>query len=218
MPDNTEKTMWDLVIAAAGIFGLKEIAAQAARKAVEPFVMPLTQDFRGEITADLLRMPEADKANLERRIQDASRNHTENKVIFLLGKLPEEGDQGRRPSLKRMNDLDEANFFIYLSMLEHDVFVQWLRGFADRNHDGKVSREDLAAVGAIVAEALSPITGGLKKAGGVIKSGVRDLDDAAGRATPGLRRLTEAIRRLNEEKDDDSDEPSFGNLLRKMKR
>lgn len=83
-------------------------------------------DKRGELLADLAGMNSGDTGNLVRRHRESIRHFRENRFVTLLCKIPKEGDQGRKATLKYLNGLGDEEFEQMLNLLENDVVWQWM--------------------------------------------------------------------------------------------
>jgi hypothetical protein len=99
------------------------------------------KDQRATLLNDLRQMPRGDTENLLRRHRESIHHCTENRFVSLLCKVCETPDEGRRPALKYLNDLDEEEFDQMLCLLDHDVFIQWARKL--RLHGGRISKKSI---------------------------------------------------------------------------
>ncbi len=128
-----------------GALGVKEYLKSAAAKAMQPLVEPVTEDCRADLLDDFMKMPEADRANIEYWLAQDILANRENETVFLLSKIKKDATNGRRDTLKMMNAMPEAQFRLYLEMLNHDVLAQRYRRMRDKEWITKARREKLAA-------------------------------------------------------------------------
>jgi hypothetical protein len=110
----------DIAKEAAGEGIGKQIGGAAGKKVSEQ-VFP--EDKRGELLLDILTISENNE-HLLRRHEEASKNHTENRFVNLLCKIPKEQ---RRETLKTLNGMEDHEFEQCLDLLENDRFVQFFQ-------------------------------------------------------------------------------------------
>lgn len=104
------------------------LADKAAGK-VGDHVERVLKDDRAMLLEDLRVMETEDPAsvaNLRRRHKESYAKLEENRFVALLCKIPYDPQNGRRPTLKYLNGLDDEAFWQWLYLLEHDVVLQYI--------------------------------------------------------------------------------------------
>lgn len=97
----------------------KEFSTKFGQKATER----IFEDKRGELLVDILSIP-GENETLRRRQREALANHTENRFVNLLCKIPK---NERREALKKLNKVNDEEFEEYLSLLENDILTQFFQ-------------------------------------------------------------------------------------------
>jgi len=122
-----KESFWDIGITLGLNVLFKEMAKKTAEKGASHLHEKIFTDKRAELLNDFRLMPEEEKHNLIRRHHEAILKFTENRFVTLLCKIEPDPNEGRQPMLKWLNGLSDAEFDQMLSMLEHDVLLQWFQ-------------------------------------------------------------------------------------------
>ncbi len=109
----------DIAKEAAGEGIGKQIGGAAGKRVSER----VFEDKRGELLIDILAISENNE-HLLRRHKKASENHTENRFVNLLCKIPKEQ---RKETLKILNGMEDSQFEQYLDLLENNLFTQFFQ-------------------------------------------------------------------------------------------
>jgi hypothetical protein len=143
----------DFAISAVTALGLdiamkefaKSGAAKAAEKGVEEIHKKVFQDKRAQLLDDLRKMAAKDPKSIEnllRRHKKSIDDLNENRFVDLLLKVCPDGESGRAPNLKFLNDVDDDLFDQFLYMLDHDVVLQWWERI--RRRSSRIAAKDIA--------------------------------------------------------------------------
>ncbi len=117
----------ETLIAVGVNVAFKEFTEKAGKQAGEHVgeaLKKIATDKRAELLEALRLMPKEDTANLIARHKKAIQENRENRFVSLLCKIPRDKTEGRRATLKYLNDLEDEQFWQMLTLLEHDVVPQ----------------------------------------------------------------------------------------------
>ena len=118
--------MKELGIAFGADIAYEKIRKRAGEKTGDVIADVVFVDKRGELLKNIAALDPASVNNIIRRHKVAIDNLTENRFAKLLCKIPE---NGRSEVLKWLNNVDDAEFWQMLELLENDAIAQYLNRF-----------------------------------------------------------------------------------------
>lgn len=135
------------IVTALGLdLAMKELAKKGLQVGAEKIGEKVFKDKRATLLEDLRIMQGEgiDIKNLLRRHVQSMKDLKENRLVDLLCKICLDEKDGRRKTLKWLNDLGDNEFEQMLYLLDHDVLLQWIE--QARRRGGRIATKDLESL------------------------------------------------------------------------